>query len=70
MNAIIMHDAFVGTGCEGHSEPQPAVTVEAGAIWGQVYDAVTTKALPRSIRGESAWIPKTTPSTFTPRMRR
>ena len=39
-----MHDAFVGAGCAGHHEPQPAVTVEAGAIWGQVYDAVTTKA--------------------------
>jgi FAD/FMN-containing dehydrogenase len=44
MNAIAVHDAFVGTGCERLSEPQPAVTVEAGAIWGQVYDAVTTKA--------------------------
>ena len=27
----------------GRHAPQPAVTVEAGAIWGQVYDAVTTK---------------------------
>ena len=44
MNAITVHDAFVGTGCAGQAEPQPAVTVEAGAIWGQVYDAVTTKA--------------------------
>jgi FAD/FMN-containing dehydrogenase len=44
MNATTLHDAFVGTGCEGQYEPQPAVTVEAGAIWGQVYDAVTTKA--------------------------
>jgi len=44
MNAITVHDAFVGTGCEGQSAPQPAVTVEAGAIWGQVYDAVTTQA--------------------------
>src|ERR671911_1489915 len=44
MNAITVHDAFVGTGCEGQSEPQPAVTVDAGAIWGQVYDAVTTQA--------------------------
>ena len=44
MNAITVHDAFVGTGCEGQSAPQPAVTVEAGAIWGQAYDAVTTKA--------------------------
>src|SRR5262245_2410912 len=44
MNAIAVHDAFVGTGCGGQAAPQPAVTVEAGAIWGQVYDAVTTKA--------------------------
>jgi FAD/FMN-containing dehydrogenase len=44
MNAIVVHDAFVGAGCEGRTEPQPAVTVEAGALWGQVYDAVTTKA--------------------------
>jgi FAD/FMN-containing dehydrogenase len=44
MNAIALHDAFVGAGCEGRTKPQPAVTVEAGAMWGQVYDAVTTKA--------------------------
>jgi FAD/FMN-containing dehydrogenase len=44
MNAVSVHDAFVGAGCAGRDEPQHAVTVEAGAIWGQVYDAVTTKA--------------------------
>ncbi|HEX2281993.1 MAG TPA: FAD-binding oxidoreductase, partial [Thermomicrobiales bacterium] len=44
MTAITPHDAFVGTGCEGQVEAQPAVTVEAGAIWGQVYDAITTKS--------------------------
>ena len=43
MNAIVLHDAFVGAGCEGSAEPQPAVSIEAGAIWRQVYDAVTTK---------------------------
>jgi FAD/FMN-containing dehydrogenase len=43
MNAITVHDAFVGAGCAGRHEPQQAVMVEAGAIWGQVYDAVTTK---------------------------
>jgi hypothetical protein len=43
MNALTVHDAFVGAGCAGRHNPQPAVTVEAGAIWGQVYDAVTTK---------------------------
>ena len=44
MNAVTLHDAFVGTGCAGSDAPQPAVTVQAGAIWGQVYDAVTTQA--------------------------
>jgi FAD/FMN-containing dehydrogenase len=43
MNAIVMHDAFVGTGCAGQAEPQPAVSIEAGAYWRQAYDAVTTK---------------------------
>src|SRR5271165_2733707 len=43
MNAIVMHDAFVGAGCEGRAGPQPAVSVEPGAIWRQAYDAVTTK---------------------------
>jgi FAD/FMN-containing dehydrogenase len=43
MHRITLHDAFVGAGCAGHA-PQPAVTVEAGAIWGHVYDAVTTQA--------------------------
>jgi FAD/FMN-containing dehydrogenase len=43
MNAIVLHDAFVGAGCEGLAEPQPAVSIEAGAYWRQAYDAVTTK---------------------------
>jgi FAD binding domain len=44
MNAIVTHDAFVGAGCEGRYPPVHAVSVGAGAMWGQVYDAVTTKA--------------------------
>jgi FAD/FMN-containing dehydrogenase len=44
MNAIALHDAFIAAGCEGRQEPAPAVTVEAGAMWGHAYDAVTTKA--------------------------
>jgi FAD/FMN-containing dehydrogenase len=44
MNGITVHDAFVGVGCAGRHPPQPAVSVEAGVFWGQVYDAVTTKA--------------------------
>ena len=43
MNAIVSHDAFVGAGCAGNAEPQPAVSIEPGAYWRQAYDAVTTK---------------------------
>ncbi len=44
MNSIVLHDAFRAQGCAGQQSPQPAVTVEAGAIWMHVYNAVTTKA--------------------------
>jgi hypothetical protein len=44
MNAVTLHEAFVPTGCSGRYTPRPAVTIEAGAMWGQVYDAVTTQA--------------------------
>ncbi|MCJ0763282.1 FAD-binding protein [Variovorax terrae] len=44
MNAITLHEAFVAEGCAGQAAPQRAVTVEAGAMWSQVYDAVTTQA--------------------------
>jgi len=44
MNDIGLHDAFVGAGCAGLMAPQRAVTVGAGALWAQVYDAVTTQA--------------------------
>lgn len=43
MKDIVLRDAFVAQGCEGRQPPQPAVTVGAGAIWGDVYDAVTTR---------------------------
>jgi FAD/FMN-containing dehydrogenase len=42
MRAIAMHDAFVPKGCK--SPPETAVSVGAGAIWMEAYDAVTTKA--------------------------
>ena len=42
MANIVLHDAFVPQGTS--AQPQPAVSVDAGAIWGRVYDAVTTKA--------------------------
>ena len=44
MNNIALHDAFVGQGCAGAQDPQPAVTIEAGAMWIDVYNAVTTVA--------------------------
>ncbi len=44
MSDIVVHDAFVGRGCTGKFEAQPAVSVGAGAIWLQAYQAVTTRA--------------------------
>lgn len=44
MHAITLHDAFVASGCSNVQTPQHAVTVEAGAMWIDVYDAVTTHA--------------------------
>jgi FAD/FMN-containing dehydrogenase len=44
MNGIVLLDAFVAHGCAGLHAPQPAVTIEAGAIWMHVYDAVTTRS--------------------------
>lgn len=43
MNQISLHDAFVPQGCIGHVTPQPAVTMQAGAMWIDAYDAVTTR---------------------------
>lgn len=43
MNQVTLHDAFVAQGCAGRDAPQPAVTIEAGAMWSDAYDAVTTK---------------------------
>ncbi len=44
MNAVTLHDAFVGAGCAGNAEPQQAVSIEPGAIWGHVYNQVMTQA--------------------------
>ncbi len=44
MNAITLHDAFVGDGCAGREAPQPAVTFDAGNIWMRAYHAVVTGA--------------------------
>jgi FAD/FMN-containing dehydrogenase len=43
MKRIVMHDAFVAKGCDG-ATPQRAVSIGAGALWSQAYDAVTTQA--------------------------
>jgi FAD/FMN-containing dehydrogenase len=43
MNDITMHTAYVPQGCEHTLQPQPAVTLGAGTIGMQAYDAVTTK---------------------------
>lgn len=43
MNAVVRHDDFVPQGFAGRIQPQPAVSIGAGAIWGRVYNEVTTK---------------------------
>ncbi len=43
MNAVTLHDAFVGQGCAGKQAPQPAVSIQSGAMWADAYHAVTTK---------------------------
>jgi FAD/FMN-containing dehydrogenase len=50
LRSVSLDDAFIGAGCAGQHEPVPAVTVAAGAIWGEVYDAVTTKGR-RDVQG-------------------
>ncbi len=40
---VTRHDAFVGQGCEGRVAPVPAVSAEAGAVWMDLYQAVTTE---------------------------
>ena len=44
MSAVALHDSFVGYGCAGKVAPHPAVTAEAGAVWIDLYTAVTTAA--------------------------
>jgi FAD/FMN-containing dehydrogenase len=43
MNTVTQHDDFVCNGCPVQQKPTPAVTVGAGAMWIDVYDAVTTR---------------------------
>jgi FAD/FMN-containing dehydrogenase len=42
MQAVELHGSFMPRGGEGRIDPEPAVSVGAGAIWLDVYDAVTT----------------------------
>jgi hypothetical protein len=44
MHDVAMKNDFVPQGCRGTQATQRAVTVGAGSIWMQAYDAVTTKA--------------------------
>lgn len=44
MQEVILHDDFVPDGHTKDDAGFPAVTVQAGAMWMDVYDAVTTKA--------------------------
>jgi FAD/FMN-containing dehydrogenase len=43
MNEVELHEAFVPQGCAKQIAPQPAVTVGAGTIDIEAYDAVTTR---------------------------
>jgi FAD/FMN-containing dehydrogenase len=43
LNDIALHTEFVPQGCEHTLQPQSAVTLGAGTIWMQAYDAVTTR---------------------------
>jgi FAD/FMN-containing dehydrogenase len=43
MNKLVLHESFIAQGCEAKQAAQPAVTIDAGAMWLQTYDAVTTK---------------------------
>jgi hypothetical protein len=43
MNAVTLHDSFVGQGCAGKQAPQPAASIQSGAMWADAYHAVTTQ---------------------------
>src|SRR5271170_1895855 len=44
MNKVTLHDAFTPQGGEGKAAPSPAVTAGAGAVWIDLYHAVTSEA--------------------------
>lgn len=43
MRSIELHDDFVGEGCPPDPRLRPAVSIGAGATWGQVYEAVSVR---------------------------
>lgn len=43
MDEVALHESFVPMSCS-EEEPQPAVTIGAGAVWMDAYHAVTTQA--------------------------
>jgi FAD/FMN-containing dehydrogenase len=43
MNEIVLHDWFAAHGCAGQQPAQPAVSIGAGVLWMQAYNAVTTR---------------------------
>jgi FAD/FMN-containing dehydrogenase len=44
MDEVVLHDAFIAKGCEGHAEPVPAVSAGAGAVWADLYHIVSVEA--------------------------
>jgi FAD/FMN-containing dehydrogenase len=44
MNQVTVHEAFVASGCEGKARAGPAVSCGAGAMWIDLYHAVTSTA--------------------------
>jgi FAD/FMN-containing dehydrogenase len=44
MNKVVVHDSFVPEGSEGKIAPAHAVSAQAGAVWIDLYEAVTSNA--------------------------
>ncbi len=43
MRETTLHDAFIPMGCAGTIPAQPAISLGAGVVWSQAYDAATTR---------------------------
>ncbi|MBV8093608.1 MAG: FAD-binding oxidoreductase [Acetobacteraceae bacterium] len=44
MDAVTLHESFVGQGCAAQQPGVPAVSIQTGARWLPVYNAVTTRS--------------------------